>query len=97
MARIIFFLLNLLVLTNLSAQKSPDELYDELFVQVQIQAIFEDSKTFPDCIPLCSPEYIMESYHKQKDLSGFDLKKFVLAHIQLPGIPQSNFRSATSD
>jgi alpha,alpha-trehalase len=96
MSKTISFFFHFFVLTNLYAQKSPDELYDELFVQVQMQAIFEDSKTFPDCIPLFTPGYIMESYHEQKDLTGFNLKEFVLAHFQLPGTPQGNFRSDTS-
>jgi len=44
---------------NISAQKTvqtPAEIYQELFTDVQMNHIFPDSKTFPDCIPKRNPK-----------------------------------------
>jgi hypothetical protein len=33
---------------------------------VQMQSVFEDSKTFPDCIPKANPELIVAKYQSQR-------------------------------
>lgn len=78
------------------AQNSPEEMYGDLFVQVQMQKIFEDSKTFADCIPLDSPSRIMEQYRQKKDLEGFDLAAFVRRRFHVPGYIGPVFASDTS-
>jgi alpha,alpha-trehalase len=77
-------------------QVRPQEQFSELFKAVQLKAIFPDSKTFPDCIPVLAPELIMEAYHAEKDNPDFDLKAFVLQNFKLPAAPAANFTSDTS-
>ena len=59
-----------------------------------MQRVFPDGKTFLDCTPAYDDQKINEKYLEQKDLPGFDLKKFVADHFQLP-VPIS--RGYTSD
>ena len=46
--------------------KSPDEAYGELFREIQLKAVFADSKTFPDCVPKIKTEEILKKYEVQK-------------------------------
>lgn len=55
-----------------------------LFEDVQMQNIFGDGKTFPDCTPRHSLTEISADYEKQKAKSGFDLRKFIETHFELP-------------
>jgi alpha,alpha-trehalase len=91
-------LLSCLLCANHSAlaQYHPEEELGELFTEVQLQAVFPDSKTFPDCVPLTSPEQILQAYRQQKNRPGFDLKAFVLQHFQLPPELATNFKTDTS-
>ena len=75
--------------------KTPDEIYKELFVDVQVQQIFPDGKTFVDCIPKRNPEAILSDYLKIKNNPAikFSLKDFVLANFDLPINPTSTYRS----
>ncbi|WP_205502098.1 alpha,alpha-trehalase TreF [Rufibacter psychrotolerans] len=75
------------------AQYRPHEQLGELFRQVQLAAVFPDSKTFPDCLPNSSPEEILQAYDREKGKPGFDLKAFVLRHFTLPPEPATEFRS----
>lgn len=79
------------------AQPSPDILYGDLFRAVQLAPVFEDSKTFPDCLPKQTPETILADYEAQKDQPDFDLKAFVLTHFALPPNPTSGFQTDTSN
>jgi alpha,alpha-trehalase len=56
----------------------------ELFEKVQLSRIFPDSKTFVDSCPSKSPEDILKKFHKKKDKSDFDLKKFIEKYFILP-------------
>ena len=60
----------------------PEEHFSELFEKVQMLSVFPDRKTFADCIPLCEPEKIIESYHQEKDKPDFDLKAFVTRNFE---------------
>lgn len=86
------------VIQPLRAQQlyRPEQDLGELFVQVQMQHIFPDSKTFPDCIPLAAPERIMQLYQEQRNKADFNLKAFVLEHFELPPEPASGFTTDTS-
>jgi alpha,alpha-trehalase len=75
------------------SQYVPDQQLGELFNAVQMQSVFEDSKTFADCVPLESPEKILEKYRLHKDNEDFDLKGFVLQHFRLPINPASDYQS----
>ncbi len=74
--------------TILFAQKTPDQLYGQLFTDVQIGSVFEDSKTFVDCTPKRKVADIMYDYGMQKG-SGMDLKKFVSDNFNLPNAVSS--------
>lgn len=78
------------------AQVAPDIKFGELFKAVQLQPIFEDSKTFPDCISIYPAEVILAKYDSLKNQPKFNLKAFVLENFQLPQNPSSGFTSDTS-
>jgi alpha,alpha-trehalase len=59
---------------------SPDKLYGDLFVQVQMQKTFPDGKTFVDCTPKIEPAEIVKKYAAEHTQANFDLKKFVLTY-----------------
>jgi alpha,alpha-trehalase len=65
----------------------------ELFAEVQLKNVLGDGKTFPDCIPKRDLASIQSEFEKQKSLLGFDLRKFVLAHFDLPPAYASDFKS----
>ncbi|WP_317173908.1 alpha,alpha-trehalase TreF [Pontibacter aquaedesilientis] len=78
------------------AQYRPETDLEELFSDVQLLPVFPDSKTFADCVPLQSPEFILQAYREQRQQPGFDLKDFVLQHFMLPTQPSSDFTTDTS-
>jgi alpha,alpha-trehalase len=59
-----------------------------LWHEVQMQQVFEDSKTFADCTPLGSPLEIKESYLSQRSASEFDLEGFVAVNFDEPANPE---------
>lgn len=61
---------------------TPADLYEELFVDVQMQRVFEDSKTFVDSTPRQPAQQILEAYRAEKDRPDFALKAFVEAHFE---------------
>lgn len=89
---LVFFLSN-----SLNAQESPDILYGELFEAVQMAPVFEDSKTFPDCIPQEPAQAIVNTYKDEKSQPGFDLEEFVRDHFTLPESPSSGFQTDTAN
>jgi alpha,alpha-trehalase len=64
--------------------KTPDIIYGELFKAIQTQSVFDDSKTFVDCVPKIKPEEILKTYEKEKNNKGFNLKIFVTKHFIIP-------------
>jgi alpha,alpha-trehalase len=95
-----FFILLFVFQGQLLAQPiypdTPDKQYGGLFIDVQLNRIFPDSKTFVDCIPLFPPADILKKYEQEKDRAGFDLKTFVLQNFRLPNQP-TKFRSSSKD
>src|SRR5579872_5422193 len=77
----------------------PDEIYGELFRDVELNKIFEDSKTFVDSIPKKAPEIILAEYREKKDAqqNGFNLKGFVESNFIIPRIPHSEYVSTDKD
>jgi len=65
---------------------TPDSLYGSLFVDVQMQQIFPDGKTFVDCVPKEAPSIIRKKYDSIRNQQP-DLKKFVANHFYLPEAP----------
>jgi len=62
---------------------NPEQLYGDLFRQVQKKQIFPDGKTFVDAVPRREPSAIMSDFAARND-SAFDLRKFVEANFILP-------------
>lgn len=77
--------------------KSPDEEYGELFKEVQLKAIFADSKTFTDCLPKIKAEEILKKYEEQKEAKNFDLRKFVLENFTMPANGSTNYVSNSTN
>ncbi len=68
---------------NLAPKKtSPDVLWGELFQDVQLHRIFEDSITFADMIPAAAARQILKDYRKEREDPHFDLHDFVERHFQ---------------
>ncbi|MCU0335448.1 MAG: alpha,alpha-trehalase, partial [Chitinophagaceae bacterium] len=75
---------------------TPDQLYSDLFVQVQLQRIFPDGKTFADCTPKRPVKDIMYDYGLQKG-PGMNLRQFVLNNFELPTAPAASYSSTEKD
>lgn len=72
---------------------TPADRYQELFVDVQMSRIFEDSKTFVDCVPLQDPEYILDTYRDACFGPEFSLRDFVHKHFAKAEVPPDCFVS----
>jgi alpha,alpha-trehalase len=68
----------------------------EFFKEVQLSKVFQDSKTFVDCLPKKSLDEIINEYNN-RDNETFDLKSFVLDNYNLPRAKESEFISDTSN
>ena len=79
--------------TPRSDSQSPADRYQELFVAVQRENIFEDSKTFVDCAPLALPEDILSTYRTNCHAVGFDLRDFVGRHFAPQHHAAKHYRS----
>ena len=74
--------------TRAAAAPAPDTLtpadrYEELFIAVQTNHVFSDSKSFVDCAPRIEPADILAAYRAQAQQPGFDLAAFVHAHFDV--------------
>ncbi|PPK86102.1 alpha,alpha-trehalase [Neolewinella xylanilytica] len=80
---------------TLSAERlqAPDELFGELFREVQMQQVFEDGKTFVDMVPKSSAADIMQAYEEERQGDDFDLRAFVQQHFSPPVTPTNDFSS----
>ncbi|HYC86656.1 MAG TPA: alpha,alpha-trehalase TreF [Chryseosolibacter sp.] len=67
-----------------------------LFHDVQLKAIFPDSKTFVDCTPKRDIDDILSDYEKIRDKPDFDLREFVSLNFDLPVRPKSTFATDTT-
>ena len=83
---------------------SPEEIWGELFVDIQMSNIFPDSKTFVDCIPKFDSETILTKYKTLKtklpessNLSENwqipDLKMFIFDNFKLPETTTTEFET----
>ncbi len=79
------------------AQKwaDPAEQFGRFFADVQLKAVFPDSKTFADCTPKASVSTILNAYDLARMQPGFNLKAFVLQYFTLPVTPASGYVSKT--
>ncbi|MGH8151145.1 MAG: alpha,alpha-trehalase TreF [Rhodanobacteraceae bacterium] len=60
---------------------TPDDRYQELFVEVQMQQVYPDGKLFADASPNRDPEDILAEYRSHHQHKAFDLKRFVHANF----------------
>lgn len=74
--------------------QSPDKKWGELFLEVQRQRIFEDSKIFVDAIPKFKADSILLNFEKAKSVKGFDLKRFINENFNLPNYAVSEEKSS---
>jgi alpha,alpha-trehalase len=84
------------IFVALPARSQPDtplQLYGELFVDVQLQRVFEDGKTFADAVPNDTPATILRRYREERPLPGFDLKAFVARNFTPPRQQASTYRA----
>ena len=65
--------------------------FNDLFTQVQMSGVFNDSKTFPDCIMVGDTSSVLHDYNRELHAGKIDLKAFVLAHCILPGKNKGNY------
>ncbi|MCW8193679.1 alpha,alpha-trehalase TreF [Proteobacteria bacterium 005FR1] len=72
---------------------TPADRYQELFVDVQMSRVFEDSKTFVDCVPLKDPEEILDVYRQRCFERNFDLPAFVDEHFAVQQLPPDCFNA----
>lgn len=65
--------------------KTPDQLYGQLFIDVQLQNVLKDGKTFVDCLPKRDPQLILKDYLELKNSnSEIDLAAFVAENFIIP-------------
>jgi len=72
---------------------TPDQLYPDLFVAVQMGNIFPDSKTFVDCTAKFPVEKINAAYKTAMQEKDFNLADFVKANFEVPSSISSDFKS----
>lgn len=94
------FVLSFAMLTSIATMAqpitTPDQMYGNLFHEVQMQRIFPDGKTFVDCTPKRPVKDIMYDYGLQKG-PKMNLKKFVEDNFNLPVTPQLNYVTQEKD
>lgn len=61
--------------------KSPEELFGELFEQVQLSQVYEDGKTFVDLLPRKRATEILKEYELSSKDPNFDLREFTARHF----------------
>lgn len=62
----------------------PQEDLGQLFIDIQMAGLYEDSKTFVDADPKHSPDSIIGFYERERQQAGFDLKDFVETYFDVP-------------
>ena len=65
-----------------------------LFEAVQMSSIFEDGKTFVDCVAKQSTEHILQLFLEKKNHAHFNLKDFVLSQFDLPHVFASGYQGS---
>lgn len=76
---------------------TPAQRYEELFVSVQMQRVFPDSKTFVDCAPRKPPELILKAYRARCEAPDFDLAAFVHEHFSVFEMSTQEFVANPND
>lgn len=77
-------------------QVSPEQLYGQLFQDVQLSGLYPDSKTFADAIPKRPAQIILADYLQHKPAKA-ELRKFVEDNFEFPKNPQLNYITREKD
>jgi len=77
--------------------QTPDELYGDLFKDVQLKKIFPDNKTFVDCTPKSKPEDIVADYKKLGNPSNETIKRFVEDNFIIPSDSAPGYHTDIKD
>jgi alpha,alpha-trehalase len=93
--KFLLVLLTALLLTccQNNANHPQNDLYQNFEMEVQMQPVFSDSKTFMDCLPRIPKDSILILYELHKSKPDFDLKKFVHQHFKTPTEKSTRFKS----
>jgi len=75
------------------ADLSLAENFQTLFDAVQRSSLFSDSKTFSDAVANEPLAQILDSYHRQKNETDFDLKAFIEQNFILPAEQVTEYHS----
>ncbi len=94
----LFFLLFSFLFSVAQTELTPDKIYGQLFIDVQMSRIFPDNKTFADCVPKRDPKAIVTDYLKIKEDSSvrFSLLRFVEENFSVPVSVTSSYQSDKS-
>lgn len=68
----------------------------QLFKDIQMSGIYEDSKTFVDLLPLKSNTELISLYEKEKIASDFDLNAFVVENFKTNSLESMEFVTDTT-
>lgn len=85
----IFCIAVLSIVSAITQTITPDKMYGQLFIDVQMNKVFVDSKTFVDCTPKRKTSAILKDYETQKQNVNFNLKKFIDDNFNLPKVSQT--------
>ena len=67
--------------------RTPQQRFGQLFIDVQMEALFGDGKRFADASPRClSAAALTALYAQSRAVPGFDLGHFVGEHFELPAL-----------
>jgi alpha,alpha-trehalase len=72
---------------------TPSQLYGQLFVDVQMERVFPDSKTFVDAIAKDAPAIISSAIARERRKPGFDLAAFVAGNFTVQRPADSGYHS----
>lgn len=97
----IIFAVALAVVLNSCKQEVPMPKYQsfyetQLFKDVQLAAIYKDSKTFVDLVPKESYMILEEKYLNEKSAESFDLKAFVTENFMDKSMKSLEFQTDTT-
>jgi len=67
--------------TLMPTDKSPDELYGDLFHEVQRRGVYSDGKTFVDMVPRKRARELKKEYNLESKDPDFNLSEFVNRHF----------------
>lgn len=74
---------------DLVVYNEPEDVYGDLFIDVQKSLLFEDNKVFVDLVPKFLPIIIMNDYAEAKKTGNFELKSFIDEHFASAKTPDS--------